>query len=115
MDVRRNFHSEDVNGELTTSVTDVRTGITFRFSSRHHFVHVYTASLNNVDGEAYGFISNRGGQEYPPVIICSRFGPAGLLFVIKRQSESHREDLYVLIGVLAQQARRKRACCAVFC
>jgi hypothetical protein len=70
-----NFRTEDVDGKLFTFVTDVRTNITTRFCASHHFLHVFRSNLLNFDGEGYGFLSNRGGDQYPPVIVSNRYEP----------------------------------------
>ena len=52
--------------ELIASVTDVRTKITTKFSDLHHSLHVFSVSSNNLAGEEYCFLSNRGASRQSP-------------------------------------------------
>jgi len=72
-EVKKSFFTEMVKGSLVASVADTRSNERFSFDPRTHMVHIFTAILENVDGEAAGFVGGRGGETYAPIIVCGRF------------------------------------------
>ena len=81
-EVKKSFVIEMVKGSLRATVTDIRSSKTLAFDAGAHMIHICTASLDNVDGEAAGFLSGRGGERYPPIIVCGRFFQRTSLLVI---------------------------------
>ena len=69
------FFTELVNGELISYLTDIRTNVKTSFKTLEHFLHVYSAAEKSFEGEDYGFMSNRGGEKYGPVIVAARYAP----------------------------------------
>ena len=72
-EVEKSFTTVMVKGKLVATVIDIHSDEPFSFDPRTHMLHIFTASLNNVDGEAAGFVSGRGGETYAPVLVCGRF------------------------------------------
>jgi hypothetical protein len=72
-EVKKSFVIKMVKGSMLATVTDIRSSETLAFDAGAHMVHICTASLDNVDGEAAAFLGCRGGPSYPPIIVCGRF------------------------------------------
>jgi len=71
-----------VKESVLATVTDLRSSKTLAFDARTHILHICTASLDNVDGEAAAFLGCRGGPSYPPIIVCGRFCQRTSLLVV---------------------------------
>ena len=72
-EVKKSFVIEMVKGSLFATVTDLRSSERFQFDTGAHMVHICSASLDNMDGEAAAFLGSRGGKSYGPIIVCGRF------------------------------------------
>ena len=71
--VKKHFCVQTIDGHLVATVKDVYTDETVSFDALGHWVHICTASKNNVTGEAAAFLGGRGGDRYVPIIVCGRF------------------------------------------